>query len=36
MRKGDDLLADVVEGLLAGTGVAGKFLEKLAAGLGGR
>lgn len=32
----EDPLADAVEDLLAGTGVAGKFLGKLAAGLGGR
>lgn len=35
-QTGDDPLADAVEGLLAGTGVAGKFLSRLAAGLGGR
>ncbi len=35
-QTGGDPLADAVEGLLAGTGVAGKFLGKLAAGLGGR
>lgn len=34
-QTGEDPLADAVEGLLAGTGVAGKFLGKLAAGLGG-
>lgn len=33
-QTGEDPLADAVEGLLAGTGVAGKFLGKLAAGLG--
>lgn len=35
-QTGEDPLADAVDGLLAGTGVAGKFLGKLAAGLGGR
>lgn len=36
VQTGEDPLADAVEGLLAGTSVAGKFLGKLAAGLGGR
>lgn len=36
VQTGEDPLADAIEGLLAGTGVAGKFLGKLAAGLGGR
>lgn len=36
VQTGVDPLADAVEGLLAGTGVAGKFLGMLATGLGGR
>lgn len=35
-QTGEEPLADAVEGFLAGTGVAGKLLGKLAAGLGGR
>lgn len=36
VQTGEGSLADAVEGLLAGTGIAGTFLGKLAAGLGGR
>lgn len=36
VQTGEGPLADAVEGLLAGTSVAGKFLGKLATGLGGR
>lgn len=34
-ERGEDSLADVVEDLITGTGIAGKFLGKLAVGFGG-